>query len=51
MKEKDNIDEYIKRFSELPPEEVLKHLGELRDFFLNNMTASGRKFFTEHFNK
>jgi len=33
MKEKDNIGEYIKRFSEFPPEEVLRHLGELRDFF------------------
>lgn len=45
MKENDDIEEYIERFSKLPPEKILKYLGELREFFLKNMSEEGKKFF------
>jgi|GEM_PF-2301857 len=45
MKERNDMDEYIKRFSKLPAEKILQHLGELREFFLKNMTEDGKKIF------
>lgn len=49
MKEKDDIDEYTKRFSKLPPEKILQYLGEIREFFLKNMTEDGKRFFSHQF--
>ncbi len=45
LKEINEADEYIKRFSKLPPEKILLHLGEIREFFLKNMTKDGKRFF------
>ncbi len=45
MEEKDDVDGYIERFSKLPPEKILKYLGELREFFMKNMTEDGKRFF------
>ena len=49
MKEKDDIDGYMERFSKLPPEKILRYLGEMREFFLKNMTEDGKGFFTHQF--
>lgn len=39
--------EYMERFKNVPPEDILKYMGELRDFFHKYMTDEGRKFFEE----
>ena len=39
------IDDYLSRFKNCSPESLLKHMGQLRDFFYANMTKDGRKFF------
>jgi len=49
MKEKDDIDGYMERFSKLPPEKILRYLGEMREFFLKNMTEDGKRFFAHQF--
>ena len=41
----DEIWEYIARFKNVPPEQILKYMGELRDFFQKYMTPEGREFF------
>jgi hypothetical protein len=43
--EEDEILEYIKRWRQVPPEEVLKYMGEMRDFLLSHMTREGRRSF------
>ena len=46
MNERDDVSEYMERFSKLPPEKILWHLGEIREFFLKNMTEDGKRFFS-----
>lgn len=41
------LDDYLDRCSKLTPEERLRKLGELRDFFLKHMTPEGKKAFWE----
>ncbi len=41
----DEISEYMARFKDVPPEQILKYMGELRDFFQKYMTPEGREFF------
>ena len=50
MNERDDVDEYIKRFSKLPAEKILQYLGEMREFFLKNMTEDGKRFFSHQKN-
>jgi len=44
-KPRDEILEYFDRFKNMPAEEILKYMGELRDFFYKYMTPEGREFF------
>ncbi len=39
------IDAYIERFKNCTPEELLRYLGEARDFFWKYMTPEGKQFF------
>ncbi len=39
------IDAYIERFKDSTPEELLRYMGEARDFFWKYMTPEGRQFF------
>ncbi len=39
------IDEYLARFKNVSPSERLAYMGQLKRFFLENMTAKGREFF------
>ena len=39
------IDMYIERFKNCTPEELLRYMGEARDFFWKYMTPEGRKRF------
>ena len=39
------IDAYIERFKDCTPEELLRYMGEARDFFWKYMTPEGRQFF------
>ena len=43
--EADEIDQYIERFKDCTPEELLRYMGEARDFFWKYMTPEGRKRF------
>ena len=36
---------YIARFKDYTPEQILKCLGDMRDFLYDNMTPEGRIFF------
>jgi len=46
----DEILEYFDRFKNMPAEEILKYMGELRDFFYKYMTPEGREFFEKSIN-
>ena len=39
------IDAYIERFKDCTPEELLRYMGEARDFFWKYMTPEGKQFF------
>ena len=41
------IKDYMDRFRDCSPEEILDYLGALRDFFLENMTHEGKMFFVK----
>lgn len=41
----DEIRQYIERFKNCTPEQLLRHMGEARDFFWKYMTPEGRQFF------
>ena len=41
------IDMYIERFKDCTPEQLLRYMGEARDFFWKYMTPEGRKRFEE----
>ena len=43
----DEIEEYLERFKNLPPEEILRFMGESRDFFYRHMTPEGKLFWEE----
>jgi len=43
--EANEIDAYIERFKDCTPEELLRYMGEARDFFWKYMTREGRKRF------
>ncbi len=43
--EANEIDAYIERFKDCTPEELLRYMGEARDFFWKYMTPEGRQFF------
>lgn len=45
MRERKQIREYIERFENLNPRQILRYLGDARDFFSKYMTSEGRKFF------
>ena len=46
--EREEIRDYIKRMSSYTPEQILKYMGEARDFFYKYMTPEGRKYFKEN---
>ncbi len=39
------IDAYIERFKYCTPEDLLRYMGEARDFFWKYMTPEGKQFF------
>ena len=39
------LDAYIERFEDCTPEELLRYMGEARDFFWKYMTPEGKQFF------
>ena len=39
------LDAYIERFKDCTPEELLRYMGEARDFFWKYMTPEGKQFF------
>ncbi len=43
--EANEIDAYIERFKDCTPEELLRYMGEARDFFWKYMTPEGKQFF------
>ncbi len=43
--EVEELDQYIERFKDCTPEELLRYMGEARDFFWKYMTPEGRRFF------
>lgn len=47
MNDQKKIDDYIERCRRLTPEEKLKKMGEMREFFFKYMTPEGRAFLLE----
>ena len=43
--EANEMDAYIERFKDCTPEELLRYMGEARDFFWKYMTPEGKQFF------
>ena len=39
------VDAYIERFKDCTPEELLRYMGEARDFFWKYMPPEGKQFF------
>ena len=45
--EKRDIDSYLDRFRNASPQDILRYMGQMRDFFYKHMTPEGRKFFEQ----
>ena len=39
------LDQYSECFKDCTPEELLRYMGEARDFFWKHMTPEGKQFF------
>ena len=45
--EKREMDIYLDRFQSVPPQDLLRYMGQMRDFFYKYMTPEGKKFFEQ----
>ena len=43
--EEEKIIEYVERWRQVPPEQILRYMKEMRDFLLSHMTEEGRRVF------